>query len=133
MKKQIGILTGGISALLFANSAYAQKIEVCPRIQDFNFLCQLNAGNAVSSLVTLAVIIGILLALAFLIYGGIRWITSQGDKAAVEAARSTIVAAIIGLVLIFLSVFILNLVGQLFFGKPLTDLLNLPSGGIFKP
>lgn len=132
MKKQIGIATGVVSSLLLANNAYAQQINVCPR-DAFALLCQLQAENAISALLTFAVVIGILLALGFLVFGGIKWITSQGDKAAVEGARGTIVAAIIGLVLIFLSIFILNLVGQIFFGKPLLELLTIPAGGIFRP
>lgn len=132
MKKQIGIVTGAAASLLLTNSAYAQTINVCPR-DAFALLCQLQAENAISALLTFAVVIGILLALGFLVFGGIKWITSQGDKAAVEGARGTIVAAIVGLVLIFLSIFILNLIGQVFFGKPLLELLTIPAGGIFRP
>jgi len=39
-------------------------------------------------------------AVAFLIYGGIKWILSGGDKQAVESARNHIVAAIVGLVIV---------------------------------
>lgn len=50
------------------------------------------------------------LAVAYLMYGGIRWITSRGDKVAVESARKHIVAAVIGLVIVVGSFFILNTV-----------------------
>lgn len=53
------------------------------------------------------------LALAYLMYGGIRWITSRGDKMAVESARKHVVAAVIGLVIVVGSFFILRVVGSI--------------------
>lgn len=53
-------------------------------------------------------------SLIFLILGGIAWITSSGDKAKIEAARKRIVYAVIGLVVAFLSYFIINTIGQFF-------------------
>jgi hypothetical protein len=43
-------------------------------------------------------------------YGGIKWITSRGDKVAVESARRHIVAAVIGLVVVISAFFILQVV-----------------------
>jgi len=50
--------------------------------------------------------------------------TSGGDKAKVESARGTIIAAIVGLVIAFLAFFILSLALS-FFGLSLTN-LTLP-------
>lgn len=130
MKKAIGILSGASSLLVLASPAFAQTLTVCPG-EPFAVLCNIRADNIIPSLLVLAFVVAIIVALAFLVYGGFKWLTSQGDKAAVEGARGTIIAAIIGLVIIFLSFFILNLVGQLFFGRNLTELLVIPSGGIF--
>lgn len=55
-----------------------------------------------------------MLALAFLILGGIKWITSGGDKHGVENARKTVIFAVIGLVVVFSSFLIINIVGKLF-------------------
>lgn len=52
----------------------------------------------------------IFLAFIYLMFGGIRWITSRGDKQAVESARKHIVSAIIGLVVVLGAYFILNMV-----------------------
>ncbi|MBI2442554.1 MAG: hypothetical protein HYV40_01440 [Candidatus Levybacteria bacterium] len=60
---------------------------------------------------------GVILALFYLIYGGIQWITSSGDKQKVAAARNRMIYAIIGLVIIFLSIFLVNLVLYIF-GAP---------------
>lgn len=78
-----------------------------------------NLGNlSFASLVTLAInLVLIIAALAFfflLVLGGIRWITSGGDKGQAEAARSQITAAFIGLLVVFAAWAILQLVGAFF-------------------
>lgn len=84
-------------------------------VMNFFRLCELSLTNAVlSNLLNIVFIIAVIIALAFLIYGGIRWITSGGDKTKVEAARNTLVAALIGLVLVFLSYFIIQIIFSIF-------------------
>ena len=113
------VLTGAV--YFFASSAvYAQSI--CPSGQ-FSNLCSLslnNASNLVGNVVTILLIIAVILALFFLIWGGIRWITSGGDKGKVDAARQTITAAIVGLILAFLAYAILNIILLIFTGKTAT-------------
>lgn len=46
----------------------------------------------------------------YLIYGGVKWITSKGEKTEVEAARNHIIAAIVGLIVVVLAVFIVSIV-----------------------
>jgi lipopolysaccharide/colanic/teichoic acid biosynthesis glycosyltransferase len=48
-----------------------------------------------------------------LIWGAIKWITSGGDKGKVDAARNTIVAAVIGLIVLLLSFVIINFAIQI--------------------
>lgn len=88
-------------------------------------------GQLVGFIITIAFVIAILVALLFLVWGGIKWITSGGDKAGVEAARNQIIAAVIGLIVVFLAFFILNLVLTLF-GLSLFD-LRLPTFGSTTP
>jgi hypothetical protein len=68
--------------------------------------------------ITLLLVSITILSLFFLIFGGIKWITSQGDKSKVESARKTIIYAVVGLALSFMSFFIINVVGG-FFGVKL--------------
>ncbi len=72
-------------------------------------------GTAISSIISLTVnilgVVGALAALLFLIWGGIKWITSGGDREKLESARRTVIFAIIGLVVIILSYVVINLVG----------------------
>lgn len=65
--------------------------------------------NVLGSLLSLAGIV----ALFLIILSGIKFITSGGDAKQVEGARKTLTYAIIGLIVILLSGFILNLISQI--------------------
>lgn len=56
------------------------------------------------------------LALVFLIYGGISWTTSGGEKTKLQAARNTVTYAIAGLITSLLSFLIVNVVSYFFLG-----------------
>lgn len=122
MRKIIGIGTGILSSLTLAPYAFAADVNVnpCDKTQGNEFakaLCSLgftDFGTIISRLITIILIITVIIALFFLIYGGIKWILSGGDKTAVEAARNHIVAAIVGLVVALLAFFIINVVLSLF-------------------
>lgn len=125
MKSIFGLITGFIAYLFLATPAFAQNVNVCPENSNqFNLLCQLNfqnIGPMIGKLITLILIFAIIISLFFLIYGGIKWVLSGGDKTAVEGARNHIVAAIVGLVIALLAFFIINFIGGLF-GINLTNL-----------
>lgn len=59
----------------------------------------------------------IVLALFFLVWGGIQWITSGGDKTKIQDARKKMMYAIIGLIICFLAFFIVSLIGNVFGAK----------------
>ena len=65
--------------------------------------------------------LGISFALIYIVWGGLQWTQSQGDKQKVSAARSKITWAIVGLIILFLSYFFVAAVGYLF----KVDLLKL--------
>ena len=71
-----------------------------------------NSGDKLSGLVVgiLNAIIGIasLVAVVFIIVGGVNYMTSAGDSAKVQKAKSTILYALIGLVVCVLSFAIVN-------------------------
>lgn len=60
-----------------------------------------------------ALIFGGIVALFMIIFGGIRFITSGGDQKTVDTGKKTITYAIVGLILVFLSFFILNLISYI--------------------
>jgi hypothetical protein len=121
------------SFLAFTRTAYAQtEIGVCPESTkdlNFNVLCAINPANAFPTLLSFILIAAIVVALLYLIWGGIKWITSGGDKANVETARSHIIAAVIGLILVFSAWFVMNFILQAFFGGSLSSGITLP--GVF--
>jgi hypothetical protein len=59
--------------------------------------------------------IAIILALLSLLWGGFNWITSEGEKQRIGRARERIVYSILGLIVVFLSMFIVNLIYWFFF------------------
>jgi len=52
-------------------------------------------------------------ALFFIIFSGIKFLTSGGDPKQVEGARKTMTYAIVGLVVILLSFFIINIIADI--------------------
>lgn len=52
-------------------------------------------------------------ALFMIIYSGIRLVTSAGDPKGVQAARGTLTWAIVGLVVVLLSFFIINIIAYI--------------------
>jgi hypothetical protein len=120
MKKLSALVLTFSVYLVSALPASAQS-SICPSepnaqgVMNFNPLCGLVlSDNIIGNILNLVFIIVVLIALGFLIYGGIKWITSGGDKAGVESARNMIVAALVGLVIAFLSYFILQIIFSLF-------------------
>jgi hypothetical protein len=139
MKKVIGVISGLGAALYFATPAWAQGtvLNLCPQgsgsgpdgetaATGFQNLCNVNAANALPGLITFILVIAVIIALIYLIWGGIKWITSGGDKGNVETARNQIIAAIIGLIVAFLAWFIIGLVLQLFFGRDAAGGFTIP-------
>ena len=58
-------------------------------------------GALLSFAVSAILVIAGVIFFFMLIFGGIRWIVSGGDKAGTEAARSQITAALVGLIIVF--------------------------------
>lgn len=128
MKKIISSLSLSAAYLSLAPRAFAQTtVDACQTGQ-FAALCGLstsNFGAIVNGLVQLVFAVSVIIALFYLIWGGFKWLTSGGDKGAVQQAREHIIAAIIGLVVIFLSYFILNIILG-FFGVGNLNAIVLP-------
>ena len=69
-----------------------------------------NIAKTIQNIVVFFVVLAVIIALLYLLYGGIKWITSRGEKDQVEAARNHIIAAIVGLIVVFLAIFIVTIV-----------------------
>lgn len=84
-------------------------------------------NTLIAFIINAIIVLGIVLSLIFLLYGGVRWILSGGDKGKVDSARSTIVAAIVGLIIVILAYIIINAVLQVLTGKSLNGGFTIPS------
>ena len=126
MKK--ALITLGLSATYLATAypVFAETVNLCDPNSQFGNLCSLTTGNfgpILGQLLTLIFVVSIVAALFYLVWGGFKWLVSGGDKTAVGAAREHIVAAIVGLVVIFLSYFILNILVKFFTGVDVSGLV----------
>ncbi len=71
--------------------------------------------NIVNALLVLAAIA----AIVFIIIGGVRYVTAQGDEDAVALAKNTVIYAIIGIIIILLAAVIVNFfVSQIGVARP---------------
>lgn len=124
MKKFATIIS--ISILFISSgTAYAQTSEpLCPP-GSYSSLCNINvnsAGGVVGTVIQFLLIFAIIVSLFFFLYGGIRYISSGGDKGKVDQARKTLVAAIVGLVISLAAFFVVNLVLIFFTGHGITKM-----------
>lgn len=89
------------------NPALGDKLQSLSGIEFFQKLLPAAIG--------LGFVVGSLLFVFIMLIGAIQWISSGGDKAAVEAARGKISNAIIGLVALFSIIAIIKVI-ESFFG-----------------
>jgi len=111
-------------------AAASPSFGLCPSLgggAGFNALCNLDFQKLLPALISTIFLLAIIAALLYLILGGFKWLTSGGDKAAVQAAREHIIAAIVGLVLILVSYVIMNILMNFFFGKGIGGTFTLPT------
>ena len=68
--------------------------------------------NLIQAVIGILLVIAFIIALVYLLLGGIQWIASGGDKAGVEAAQKKIQAALIGMVVVAAVWALFALVGE---------------------
>lgn len=83
-------------------------------------------GNMISGAIGAVLVIAILAAFVYLVWGGIEWITSGGDKTHTESARNRIQNAILGLFIVFAAWAVMKIIGG-FFGIDFPT-INIPKG-----
>lgn len=114
MKKVTSVI--GILIYLFVVTPLSYAVSVCPT-NDFQNLCSIDIeknSSFLGNIFSMMLVAAVLLSLGFLIFGGIKWIMSGGDKGKLDSARGTIVASIVGLVISFFAFSIVSIVGYIF-------------------
>lgn len=71
-------------------------------------------GQMIQLFISVLIIAAILLSLFMLIWGGIRFMTSGGNKQELDLAKKTLVFSVIGLLFVLLSFLIINIIGTFF-------------------
>src|SRR3990172_11562218 len=101
-------------------------INLNPTQTGFSNLNTLTVGTIIGGFVNLILIVAAVVFFFILVIGGIRWITSGGDKANTETARNQITAALVGLVIVFAAWAIIKLL-ESFFGTQILSGLDIPN------
>lgn len=78
--------------------------------------------KAIGSIVGILFFIAFMAALVFLIFGGIKWILSSGDKESASKAREAVTNALIGLAITLASYILINIVLRFVLGQDLAKL-----------
>lgn len=122
-KKNLSFILYPLSFLLAAPAAFAIDIP----LNNITGTGQFQAANANTKLAeflsTIINTITVMAGLAFILYfaiGGLKWITSSGDKSRAEEAKTDLTQAAIGLIVVAVSYFIVGIVG----GVVGIDILN---------
>jgi len=69
-------------------------------------------GPLITAIIGVLILIGVVLSLMFMLYGGLYWVQSKGDKETLDRARRIILYSIIGLIVMSLSFVIVTVVSQ---------------------
>ena len=81
-----------------AKSAISGAVDNIPKNTDFNVAAALNFVYAMGGIV----------AVGFIVYGAVNYVTTQGDPGKIKQAGQTIAFALIGLAVILLAAAITN-------------------------
>ncbi len=71
---------------------------------------QTSINSTIESVINIMSVVGGILATAFIVIGGVKYVTSNGDSSKAASARTTILYSVIGLVIILLAQIIVQFV-----------------------
>jgi len=96
-----------------AGGTGAQAVQkILPNLNDF-VVTEGNLGLFIQAIVNWILVIAGALAVIYLVYGGILYITAGGDAEKATKGRTAVINAIIGVVIILLAYIIVRWVGNL--------------------
>lgn len=106
--KGVAALSTAGSSLYLASATFAQSAG--QYIGNINKVGSGNLIQFIQSALNLVISLSALVAVGILVYSGIQYILAAGDEGKVEKATKGITYAIVGLVICFISVLIVNFV-----------------------
>lgn len=120
MKKNLVKFAGGVAMAIsgFGLAVFpvlADTVDLCPGAP-YNTLCNTTPGLGalVGTVLSAILFIAFIAALVFLIWGGIKWIMSGGDKEGTGKAKETVTSALIGLAIVLGAWILINVVLNFF-------------------
>ncbi len=133
-KKLLSYFLPSFGILVYPPLAFAQSTSPLPTQIEINvsppnipgLSIITDAGALISATVAIVLIVAALAAFIYLVQGGLRWITSGGDKAGIDAARNQIQAALLGLFIVF-AAWAIMLIIQTFFGVTILGDIQIPT------
>jgi len=111
-------------SMVFAQGS--SRINLDPNQGSANLNKIANVGDLIGAAVGSAFLIAFLLVFTMLVWGGIQWITSGGDKDNTQKARDRITHALVGLAVVAGAWALMKLV-EFFFGISILGGFDLPS------
>ncbi|OGL52311.1 hypothetical protein A3K55_01545 [Candidatus Shapirobacteria bacterium RBG_13_44_7] len=102
-----------IVSLFTPAAAYAQEINLRPTGQ-WERIGNLTVPTIITTAISLIMLVVALVFFFMLVWGGLKWVMSQGDQKNVEAARNQITNALIGLAIVFAAWAIMQLISTVF-------------------
>lgn len=113
------IINAIVSSIVFIPSAFAQDIFALTTVTPS---CGNTAGEVFSNCIASPTVkilnygywLGLILALVMVVYSGYTYITSRGKSENIKKATSTLIWALVGLIVAVLSWFIIKLITSLF-------------------
>jgi hypothetical protein len=131
ISKKIARVGVTLSGLYWAAApVFAGPVNLCDSAQgqgaNITALCNSTVENLVPKIISTVLFIAFLAALLFLIWGGIKWIMSGGDKEGAGKAKETVTSALIGLAIVLGSWILVNVVLTLFGSSGGLTKLNMP-------
>lgn len=127
MKRKLAAAAAGLSSLYWLAAPVLAQAPTEITIDQPEQVSINNLGPLISALIGILFIIAALIFFFMLLIGGIQWMTSGGDKAATEAARSRITAALIGLVIVFAAWALMRIVEAFFNITIISGTFNIPT------
>ncbi len=101
--KKILLYLFPLSSFLFPSSAHAQagsfNVSIGDQVES-RVAINTDLGSFVSKTISAIILVAGLATLLYLIYGGLQWISSGGDKGKLDEARAKITNGIIGLAIV---------------------------------
>jgi len=100
----VSLLAAVLASPVMAQGAVSKWYVVNPFVGWGDITLQ----GVVAKIINIAMMAAGMVAVIYLIIGGFRYVTSGGNAEAIEGAKATILNAIIGLIIIFISFLLVN-------------------------